>query len=92
MTCPHCKCQTYMTICPHCGENTNRANYTGYSKATQRKIAIESLERWQVQMEDLVSTGVFGTHVPEGCTACHAGQMIQAMSDLRRMLQRVGEV
>jgi len=88
MTCPHCKCQTYMNPCPQCGENTNRPNYAGYSQPAQRRVAIEFLERWEAQMEDLVRSGCFGIHIAEGCTACRAGHLIQGMADFRRILER----
>ena len=83
MTCPHCQCQTYMNPCPQCGENTNRPNYSGYSRSAQRRVAIESLERWEAQMHDLIDSEVFGEHQPDACARCRASRLLDAMANLR---------
>ena len=88
MTCPHCKCATYMNPCPQCGENTNRPNYAGYSPAVRRRQAIESLERWAAQLADLIESGCFGEHQTENCTACRASRLMDGIDDLRRVMER----
>jgi hypothetical protein len=51
-------------------------------RTAQEQQAIESLERWGVQMEDLIDTGVFGDHKAHGCLSCRATRIRSDMRDL----------